>query len=214
MIIIDSQDGSHSLRVSPDGPAYHSVFGAVTESKHIFINNGFLKSDFETDKILEIGLGTALNAFLTLEEAMNKRKKVFYTAIEKFPVPEEIFTQLNYADNSPYKEYFLKIHYALSNTPTPITDYFTILKLNIDLKDFIPNDNYTLIYFDAFAPEDQPEMWTNDVFEKIYSNTVKGGKLLTYCSKGIVKQALRDAGFVVKRFQGPPGKHHAVMAVK
>ncbi|NOU48779.1 MAG: tRNA (5-methylaminomethyl-2-thiouridine)(34)-methyltransferase MnmD [Bacteroidales bacterium] len=214
-----TEDGSDSLFNASLNEFYHSKYGAVTESEHVFIKSGLYEiiNDNSPVHILEIGFGTALNAMLTLKE-INKRQLVFYTAIELFPVDMEIAQKLNYCDAGDMKFYhedFLKMHQSEWEKEIDISQNFKLKKRNIDLLTFQPEANcYDLIYFDAFSPNVQPELWTAAVFQKLFNSLKDNGILVTYCAKGIVKQALRQVGFVVKRLPGPPGKRHILQAIK
>ncbi len=192
--------------------------GALIESQHIFINSGFkyLSDTLKQISILEVGLGTGLNAALTANESLISGVETFYTALELYPITEKQIKDLNYSQilNSEVAECWSKIMLAEWNSSVEINQSFRISKLNDDFTKWIPTKNFNLIYFDAFAPDDQPEMWSVEMFQKLYSSLSIGGVLVTYSSKGIVKQALRAAGFKVERLAGPPGKRHILRAVK
>ncbi len=192
--------------------------GALTESQHIFINSGFkhLSGALNQISILEIGLGTGLNAALTASESLISGVETLYTALELYPITEQQIKDLNYSQilNPEVAECWSRIMLAEWNSSIEINQTFRICKVNEDFTKWIPVENFSLIYFDAFAPDDQPEMWSVEMFQKLYSSLSIGGILVTYSSKGIVKQALRAAGFRVERLAGPPGKRHILRAVK
>lgn len=192
--------------------------GALTESQHIFINSGFkhLLGTLKQISILEIGLGTGLNAALTANESLISGVETFYTAIELYPISEQQIKDLNYSQilNPEVAECWSDIMFASWNNFVEINQSFRICKVNDDFTKWIPVESFNLIYFDAFAPDDQPEMWSVEMFQKLYNSLSNGGVLVTYSSKGIVKQALRAAGFKVERLAGPPGKRHILRAVK
>ena len=210
-------DGSHTLFSEIHGAYYHSMNGALTESQHIFINSGFkhLSGALNQISILEIGLGTGLNAALTASESLISGVETLYTALELYPITEQQIKDLNYSQilNPEVAECWSRIMLAEWNSSIEINQTFRICKVNEDFTKWIPVENFSLIYFDAFAP-DQPEMWSVEMFQKLYSSLSIGGILVTYSSKGIVKQALRAAGFRVERLAGPPGKRHILRAVK
>ena len=211
-------DGSHTLFSEIHGAYYHSMNGALTESQHIFINSGFkhLSGALNQISILEIGLGTGLNAALTASESLISGVETLYTALELYPITEQQIKDLNYSQilNPEVAECWSRIMLAEWNSSIEINQTFRICKVNEDFTKWIPVENFSLIYFDAFAPDDQPEMWSVEMFQKLYSSLSIGGILVTYSSKGIVKQALRAAGFRVERLAGPPGKRHILRAVK
>lgn len=192
--------------------------GALTESQHIFINSGFkhLSGALKQISILEIGLGTGLNAALTASESLISGVETLYTGLELYPITEKQIKDLNYSQilNPEVAECWSRIMLAEWNSSIEINQTFRICKVNEDFTKWIPVENFSLIYFDAFAPDDQPEMWSVEMFQKLFSSLSVGGVLVTYSSKGIVKQALRAAGFRVERLAGPPGKRHILRAVK
>ena len=214
--IIITADGSHTLFVPEFEEHYHSINGAIQESSHIFINNGFETTVANPINILEIGFGTGLNAFLTAMKAAERNRKVFYTTIEKYPLPQTITDVLNYEalSKNNNNDLFEQIHRAPWNCCYEITQHFTIKKIEADATKIIPEGKYNLIYFDAFAPNKQPVMWTKEIFEKISSFTLNSGVFVTYSAKGEVKRNLKSCGFNVKLLPGPLGKRHITRAVK
>lgn len=205
-------DGSATLFVPELDEHYHSVKGAQTESQHIFIGLGLNASAAICPRILEIGFGTGLNALLTLEAAEENRRKVHYTGIELYPLSWEVVKQLRYSE-SPFFETLHTVPWEEDNVITP---FFRLRKLQADFTNmkeapigFEPH--YDLIYFDAFAPEKQPEMWSQELFNQLYVSMNKGGILTTYCAKGIVRRMLQAAGFTVERLPGPPGGKREVL---
>lgn len=217
--VIQTGDGSHTLYVQELGERYHSIHGAIQESVHVFIQSGLKQFEpgAEPLSILEIGLGTGLNALLTLIESEKSGVNINYTAIEAFPLEQELIEQLNYIKllNVPeYNTSFDKIHSAEWNKVLRLTEKFTLLKLHTTLEKAVFEPKFQVVYFDAFGPRVQPEMWTDDVFSKLFSAMVQNGCLVTYCAKGEVKRTLKRAGFMVETIQGPPGKREMVRAWK
>jgi tRNA U34 5-methylaminomethyl-2-thiouridine-forming methyltransferase MnmC len=216
--IIQTDDDSLSVFNSIMKETYHSRFGAITESQKVFIENGFLslKDSSERINILEFGFGTGLNALLTLNEA--KDKQIFYKSLELFPLALNMVISLKYTSNECYKHLesdFLEMHKAPWNADVAINDHFVLHKSLTDFNDFQTEiSSYDLIYFDAFSPETQPALWSEDVFKKLFDSLKPGGILVTYSSKGIVKKTLRDVGFLVERLNGPPGKRHVLRALR
>lgn len=214
--IITTEDGSHTLFVPELKEHYHSIHGAIGESDFIFINSGLRYSKADPVRIFEVGFGTGLNAFLTAIEASIQKKKIFYTAIEKYPLSGSVTDELNYKEFFPieYAYLFDMIHEAQWNNMGNITEYFILNKTECDLAKYETRDRFDLIYFDAFSPDKQPEMWTDDVFERISELTVRDGILVTYSAKGSVRRSLKRAGFDVALLPGPPGKRQIIRAVK
>ena len=214
--IILTGDGSHTLFVPELSEHYHSIHGAVQESQFIFINSGLKYTDSSPVRIFEAGFGTGLNAYLTAMESSSANRKICYTSIEKYPLSPEITGRLNYSALFPGAEagLFSKIHSCPWNTPAVINDTFTLTKIEGDLTKAVPEGLYDLIYFDAFGPDKQPEMWTDEVFEKISAITGTGGVFITYSAKGSVQRSLKKVGFEVSLLPGPPGKRQIIRAVK
>jgi len=214
--IVTTSDGSHTIFVPELNDHFHSVHGAVQESVFIFIKNGFDHCNADPVRIFEVGFGTGLNALLTAVKAFELRKEVFYTTIEKFPLDEPMINSLNHhnfaGENA--KEIFNRIHSSGWGVMCRISPFFSILKIRGDLTSDMITGNYDLIYFDAFGPDKQPEMWTAEIFRKISEITVSGGLFVTYSAKGEVKRNLRVCGFNVEVTDGPPGKRHMIRAIK
>jgi tRNA U34 5-methylaminomethyl-2-thiouridine-forming methyltransferase MnmC len=214
--LIKTEDGSYTIYVPGMNEHYHSVHGAVQESMHIFINSGlkFCKSDIIN--IFEVGFGTGLNALLTATESLKSNKIINYTAIEKYPVETNLIDSLNYSQyaGESGKEIFAGIHSAEWGKKIQITENFNLLKLKDDLTTSKTKDHFNIIYFDAFGPDKQPEMWTMEIFEKISKVTSSGGIFVTYSAKGEVKRNLRATGFSVDLLPGPPGKRQIIRAIK
>ena len=207
-----TNDGSATLYVKELDEHYHSVKGALTESEHIFRDCAFLyRSKGEKLRVLEIGFGTGLNAVVTAMVA-NAEHPVHYISIEKYPVDAETLSQLKYGEIVDEKLYSDIIN-AEWNREVEITPFFTLEKIEGDyLLDSLPS-NIDVIYFDAFAPEKQPEMWSREAFERLYATTNPGAVLTTYCSKGVIRRMLYDIGFNVERIAGPPnGKREILRA--
>ena len=210
-------DGSHTLYLPAMDEHYHSVNGAIGESEHIFVNAGLRSLTRREIRILEIGFGTGLNAFLTLREVMaNLDWRVVYFAVELYPLPFELATRLNYAGLAwPEGEsLFLDLHRAEWGKPTQITDRFVLHKIEGDANRVSLPDGIDLVYMDAFAPEKQPEMWNAALYRRLVDAMVPGATLVTYCSKGDVRRGLRDAGLFMERLPGPPGKRHILRGKK
>ncbi|MCK4664511.1 MAG: tRNA (5-methylaminomethyl-2-thiouridine)(34)-methyltransferase MnmD [Bacteroidales bacterium] len=213
--IIITEDGSNTLFVPSLNENYHSSYGAIQESRHIFINTGFLSVKKTNINIFEIGFGTGLNALLTYIEASKNNQKTYYETIELYPLEHEIIKALNYPQilTPLEKDVFFKIH-STWNEEIEISDFFTIKKIKADLIDFKFDKQFDLVYFDAFSPEVQPEMWTKEIFEKIFKQLNINGVLTTYSAKGSVKRILKETGFKIEKLSGPPGKREIIRATK
>jgi len=212
--VITTKDGSKSLFLPEMNETYHSKFGAKNESNHVFINAGFKQIKKDELAILEVGFGTGLNVLLTYFEAQKSQQKIFYESIEKFPLPEKILPEINNFNNTDYREIFIKIHQVDWQQAINLSENFILLKNQVDLLDYHTDKKFDLIYFDAFAPDKQPELWTELVFNKLYNVLNKNGILVTYSAKGSVRRTMQAVGFEVERLQGPPGKREMLRAVR
>lgn len=216
-VIEITADGSHTLFLPELEEHYHSVNGAIQESKHVFIDAGLHHCEKDVIHIFEVGFGTGLNAFLSLMDSDNGRK-IFYTAIEAYPLPFSLIEQLNYAQKYSREDQllFYKLHEAEWGKEQEITSNFFLTKIETDLIQFNFSDvaSADLIYFDAFAPDKQSEMWSQPIFNNIYSITNEQGILVTYCAKGAVRRMMQQSGYKTERLPGPPGKREMLRATK
>lgn len=218
--IRQTKDGSVTLFVPGLNEHYHSINGALQESMHVFIRAGLEASWQNATElaILEIGFGTGLNALLTLQQTLLQKKKVFYHTLEKFPLPLALIEQMHFENfilNPELLDYLPILHTAPWDSPVGITPNFTLEKTEADLQTYSFNpEQYHLIYFDAFAPEKQPELWTEDIFRKLFNALKPNGSLVSYCAKGSFKRSLKAAGFRVEALPGPPGKREMTRALK
>lgn len=211
-----TEDGSSTIYVPQLDEHYHSVHGAIQESMFVFIGNGL--SNFVENqhvRVFEIGFGTGLNALLTLDYAMRNGLTVDYYAIEKYPLTETVYSRLNYTDViGRLSGEFFRLHSAAWSKTVRITDNFLFTKINGDLVAADIGDGYDVVYQDAFAPDKQPELWSPDIFIKLYDSLKPGGMLVTYSAKGQVRRNMQMAGFTVERLPGPPGKREMLRGRK
>jgi tRNA U34 5-methylaminomethyl-2-thiouridine-forming methyltransferase MnmC len=219
--LIVTNDGSSSIAIPEMNVTYHSQHGAIRESMHVFIQAGlhYAWQQINTGPIalLEMGFGTGLNALLTMIEAGNQQKSVYYEAIELFPLVEEEFMPLGYCSALGVPEMeslFQTLHATEWDKEVQITPGFRLKKTCLDLLLVKAERKFDLVYFDAFAPSAQPELWTKEIFDKLYTLLAPRGIVVTYCSKGSVRRALGAAGFMVEKLPGPPGKREIVRALR
>ena len=220
-MVITTADGSSSIYVEELNEHYHSIHGAVQESEHIFIKSGLFSDNLqhlEQIFILEIGFGTGLNALLTYFAAFESQKHIHYTAIELYPLDNEVLIQLNYVQKLPYSnvdEVFSCLHTAEWEKSVQIAEHFSLCKHKISALDMqFQQEVFHLVYFDAFSPDVQPQLWTVPLFEKIYNGLKINGIFVTYSTKGIVKRGLKQVGFCIEKLQGPIGKREILRGVK
>lgn len=213
-----TEDGSHTIYLPEMDEHYHSTHGAIQESLHIYINQGLLQVSKQEISILEIGFGTGLNAYLTYAFADTKNLVINYSSIEKYPLNETDYLKLNYPQNifPEFAGVFEKMHRTKWDSVEEISPTFSLMKIHADLLDFKFNElpQFDLVYYDAFAPGKQPEMWTDEVINKVASTVKKDGILVTYCAKGSVRRAFSSAGFQMERIPGPVGKKEILKGKK
>ncbi len=220
--IITTSDGSHSLLNTQLNETYHSIHGAIQESVHVFIKSGLeylAQKNPQTEiKILEVGFGTGLNALLTLQYSLDHLTKISYESLEAFPIAYETALQLNYPKALSFlqaEKHFLQLHQSPWDEQVEISNSFSLYKRHAKLEEAnLATEKFDLIYFDAFAPSKQPEMWELSILKKIERSMKSGGVLVTYCAKGQLKRDLRSLGLIVETLPGPPGKFQMVRALK
>ena len=234
--IIETSDGSHSLFVPALNETYHSRHGAMQESQWVFIRQGLgftgprmhefsvssegvtLQEEQAPDRsrvrIHEVGFGTGLNALLAMRWAEEHQVNVHFTTLETNVLSPELAAQLNYASSEPERSDFLKMHTCAWNEDVAFTSYFTLHKAQRRVQDEQAESEYDVVFYDAFGPPTQPEMWTLSIFQRMFAALKPGGIFVTYCAKGQVRRDLQAAGFTVERLPGPPGKREMLRATK
>ncbi len=222
-----TEDGSMTIFNRNKNEHYHSIHGAIQESMHVFINNGFkhIASTWDISRklnILEVGFGTGLNSLLTLYEivtgGVDQKIAVSYTGIEPEPISPEIASSLNYCDRlncNHLNPEFLKMHETETDKVINLNERFTFLLEMTYFQEYTnESTRFDLVYFDAFSPAAEPDLWNDEVYKKLYSMMNIGGVMVTYCSKGSVRRGLQQQGFNIERLPGPPGKHEMLRATK
>jgi len=205
--LVITNDGSHSIFNPEVNETYHSKHGAIVEAEYVFIKNGLLAENKKQFNILEVGFGTGLNALLTAQKAQQKKIAVNYHGIELHPVPKESYSQLNFTELiGEEKSKLLQLHECKWEKEYTINNFFKLTKNEIDLENYTSKTKFDVIYFDAFSPEKQPELWTDIIFKKMHDYLKEDGFLVTYCAKGIVKRTMKAVGFEIVVLDGPPGK--------
>ncbi|MCF8232627.1 MAG: tRNA (5-methylaminomethyl-2-thiouridine)(34)-methyltransferase MnmD [Bacteroidales bacterium] len=218
--LITTSDSSHTIYLPEMEEYYHSTNGAIQESRHVFIRKGyhFIDEAIDNVNILEVGFGTGLNALLTLLESEKTGRRVNYVAVEPYPLEKDLYQKLNYGELLNYEKagsYLQQMHETKWNFPYYIGEDFILNKLSYKLEDTdLKPSVFHLVYYDAFAPGKQEEMWNKDLFKKCYEALQEGGVLVTYSSKGQVRRDLAEAGFTVSRIEGAAGKREMLRAIK
>lgn len=207
MIVRTTEDGSKTVYSEQFKQYYHSVFGAKTESEWVYIDLGYLDAikKFEEIRILEVGFGTGLNAFLSQKMADEHQIPTSYIGLEAFPIQPDLFQNLN--------EDLQIYHISEWERPLRLSKHFNFEKKEIQVESYESDQTFHLIYFDAFAPNAQPELWTADIFKKLKKLLVQDGILTTYCSKVMVQKNLKQAGYKIEKHQGPPHKREILRAI-
>jgi len=210
-----TEDGSHTLYVPAMDEHYHSVHGAIQESRFVFLQAGLEACNVAEPSIFEVGFGTGLNAFLTAIEATEKQRIIRYTAVELYPLNNEQVAQLNYTKKLDNSELFADIHAAKWNEWQEILTNFQLKKIEADFSHMKLDENeYDIIFFDAFAPNKQEDLWQQQIFDNLFRSLKTEGIFVTYCAKGVVRRMLQASGFLVERLPGPPGKHEMLRGRK
>jgi tRNA U34 5-methylaminomethyl-2-thiouridine-forming methyltransferase MnmC len=206
--LVQTADGSFTLFIPEVEETYHSTHGAVQESLHVFIENGLKACDKELIRILEVGLGTGLNAMLTLQHAT---KKIDYCALEPYPLSKEILNDLAASRTDQFE---MKFHDSKAEEVISLREDFSFVRVEVGLEEFRSEEKYDLIYYDAFGPRVEPGLWTLARMQQCFELLNEEGVFVTYCAKGEVRRNLQAAGFVVERLPGPPGKREMLRAKK
>jgi tRNA U34 5-methylaminomethyl-2-thiouridine-forming methyltransferase MnmC len=214
--IIVTKDGSHSLLNTEMNETYHSVHGAWRESEYVFIQKGlqfFLENSPKKEvSILEVGFGTGLNALLTLRFAQEKQQRIHYTTLEAYPLEKDVWSKLNYGETLGNNSLYVTLHQTPWNEAVMLEETFTLHKKHQKLEETTFSRSFDIVYFDAFAPSKQPEMWTIENLDRVVRTLNPGGVFVTYCAKGQLKRDLKSLSLDVETLPGPPGKKEMVRA--
>ena len=217
-LIFTTEDGSHSIISKEFGVSYHSKHGAKTETQTVFIDAGlkYKSAKSKNISILEIGFGTGLNAIMTLQEAITDGLSIDYTTLEAYPLTDEQIAALNYGNifGEEMEVHFKKMHQLPWEQKHSLTNNFLFEKQKRRFEEIDFKNQFDVIYFDAFAPTSQPELWEEPLLQKMYDALKSGGVLTTYCAKGVVKRTLKKVGFEIEALPGPPGKREMTRATK
>ena len=215
--IIKTLDGSTTIRLEEWDECYHSKHGAIQEAKHVFIKNGLSLFENNPVNILEIGFGTGLNAFITFLEAAKKQQKIDYVGVEAYPVDANEVLAMNYVaelDALEFENIFAAMHKCEWNNKNEIGTEFSLTKRKQFFDEINDFETFDLIYFDAFGYRVQPELWSTEIFQKMYNSLKPNGVLVTYAARGVVKRSMVSVGFTVEKLAGPPGKREMFRAFK
>lgn len=214
--IVRTDDGSDTLYSAILDESYHSRNGAIQESMHVFIQAGLRHRQLDSLRVFEVGFGTGLNALLSWREAEEQNLHVFYETIEAFPLPPSIYEPLffNVGTSSLPSDALFQLHQCEWGIPTQLSPLFSFNKHQGFFDAYTFEEPFDVVFYDAFSPDKQPELWTEELFRKVYNALRPNGVLVTYCAKGEVRRTLQRAGFQTERIPGPPGKREMLRATR
>lgn len=215
--ILRTADGSTTIHLPDWGESYHSKHGAIQEAYHVFIKNGLSLFGDKPVSVLEVGFGTGLNAFITFLESEKRDLKIDYVGVEAYPVAADEVLQMNYVSElqaDKYSDVFAKMHQSDWENPIDLSDNFRLTKRKQFFHEISDADRFDLIYFDAFGFRVQPELWSAEIFAKMFEALKETGTLVTYAARSPIKRAMTEAGFSVQKLAGPPGKREMFRASK
>ncbi|RZK07340.1 MAG: SAM-dependent methyltransferase [Flavobacterium sp.] len=215
--IVQTSDGSTTIHLPDWNENYHSKHGAIQEAKHVFIKNGLSLFEGKSVSILEIGFGTGLNAFITFLETQKSNQNIDYVGVEAYPVCFEEVKQMNYISElkaEDQSEIFKKMHGSEWDATVKISDTFSLTKRKQFFNEVADIEQFDLIYFDAFGFRVQPELWTTEIFQRMFNALKHDSYLVTYAARGVVKRSMIEVGFAVEKLEGPPGKREMFRAYK
>lgn len=218
--LLKTGDGSYTLRIPEWDEQYHSKHGAIAEALHVFIKNGLQfwcakHPESRSASILEIGFGTGLNCYLTLLEAAKNKWDIDYTGVEAYPLSLAEVEKLNYPEllgSDPGS--FLELHQIPWEMKTKVSNSFRLTKKRKFFSEIVAQHAFDIVYFDAFGIRVQPELWTEDIFRRMFEALKPQGVLVTYAANGTARRALQAVGFEVERLPGPPGKKEMLRGSK
>ena len=213
--VVMTKDGSKTLFLAQREVYYHSIHGAVSEAKHVYIEHGLRHMKKPSLTILEMGFGTALNALVTFVESSKANLKINYISVDKYPIDYELVKQLDYPsflrvhdDESLFK----RMHYSDWNQETAISANFNLFKFKSSIETVSIDQKIDLVYYDAFAPRANYKLWSVEIFKNLSRYLNDSAILVTYCANGQVKRNLKAAGFSLETLKGPPGKREMIRA--
>ncbi len=214
MELQETSTGEYTIYIPSMDETYHSRNGAISESKHVFIQEGLERTEGNVE-VLEVGMGTGLNVFLAAQFALAQKRKIKLYTMEPFPVPDSLLQQINYGKELKDEQLFSQIHACNWEEDVRIDDYFVLHKTTQKLEYInLDNNRFDVIFFDAFAPKKQSELWTKDIFEKLYKSTKTNGILTTYSAAGQLKRDLKSVGYTLYHPAGANGKREMTVAEK
>lgn len=215
--IIQTSDGSTTIHIPEWKESYHSKHGAIQEANHVFIKNGLSLFEGKDIAIMEIGFGTGLNAFITFLESSKLKQNIDYVGVEAYPVSNEELAAMNYVAElgvTSQQSIFDIMHQSNWEEKCIIDGHFDLTKRKQFFDDIVDENYFDLIYFDAFGYHVQPDLWSTEIFRKMYNALKDNGVLVTYAARGVVKRSMVEVGFTVEKLAGPPGKREMFRATK
>ena len=214
MDIIKTGDGSVTLYHNELDETYHSRRGAIEESKYVYIKNGLEKLQNKSHiNVLELGFGTGLNILLTCMYAEETHKTISIISLEPFPIQD--WSVLNYCSELDFpSDVFDQMHRLEFDTQIQLFEYVTFMKVNKRMEEYSSTQRFDVIYYDAFAPSKQSEVWAFANIKKCFDLLNDEGLLTTYCAQGQFKRDMKAAGFILENPAGPLGKKEMTIGLK
>lgn len=213
--VVMTKDGSKTLFLTKREVYYHSIHGAVSEAKHVYIEHGLRNINKSSLNILEMGFGTALNALVTFVESSKANLKINYLSVDNYPINYELVKQLDYPfflSSQDYESLFKRMHCSDWNQETAISPNFNLFKFKSSIETLSIDRKIDLVYYDAFAPKANYNLWSVEIFKNLSRYLNDSAILVTYCANGQVKRNLKAAGFSLETLKGPPGKREMIRA--
>lgn len=215
--VVVTGDGSKTIHMPELNESYHSTHGALQEAVHVFIKNGLELVEKPVINVFELGFGTGLNAILAYRFARENEVKLNYVGVEAYPVDLDMLDELDYTSllNSDEFTAFKQMHEVEWEQPLTIDENFSFEKIHAKVEEYeSKRTDFDIIFFDAFGPRTQGELWKPDVLKRVGGLLKDDGVLTTYCAQGQFRRDLQSVGFEVTKVPGPPGKREMVVAFK
>jgi len=210
-------DGFDTLYSPAYDQTFHSKHGALTEARHVFLQGTGVDARLAgglATRVLEVGFGTGLNSLLTARQAAATQAPLHYVALEITVLPADVLARLNHGPllgAQDLRQDLLDRRRRLPDVVPPgryLHSFSETLRLDLVVGNAtevrVPDLAYDAVYFDAFSPDANPELWTASFLARLYAVMRAGGTLATYSA----------VGFRVARRPGPPGKREMLVACR
>lgn len=221
-----TEDGSCTWLSPRYGETFHSIHGALTESRHVYLRGTQTESRLQhaaQARVLEVGFGLGLNFLVTGNAAIDCQAQLEYHALEHALFPARELATLDYAAVLSHQPLSTALNAYLQSDQVTVgvsnhSELLAGIHLHLHLfdasKGALPPGPFDAIYLDAFSPLVNPECWTAAFLGTLFNRLRPGGMLSTYCVKGDVRRRLIALGFIVRKEKGPPGKREILVAMR